>query len=33
MNRDLSWNEIVLLTFLLIIMIVVSEFARDDDLR
>jgi hypothetical protein len=33
MNRDLSWNEIVLLTFLLIIMIVVSEFARDDDRR
>jgi hypothetical protein len=33
MNRDLSWSEIVLLTFLLIIMIVVSEFARDDDRR
>ena len=31
MNRDLSWNEIALLTFLLIVMVVVGEFARDDD--
>ena len=31
MNADLSWNEISLLAFLLIVMVVVGEYARDQD--
>ena len=31
MNADLSWNEISLLALLLIVMVVVGEYARDQD--
>jgi len=32
-KADLSWGEIATLAFLLVVMIVVGEFSRDDDRR